>query len=243
MKVFAATAAALICSAAAYSDSSIHPQPVSDALAMTHDASNEAVWRFNVRVSMDDHSMDVGFNGALEDGAQWTLLSPASPEDLVDDLSDMWTDMITPDDSENADDGDGGGLSIGSDGGLFFTAETASMVAGNVQRMAGGQYSFDPDIDPESEENDSMAEYLDGELALASAGHVEQIRIFAPESFKPNPAARIHAFELIMNFQHLDGLPAPVMTSMSTVVDVSALFQRQQQSVRFEFSDVEYIEP
>ncbi|GJL96402.1 MAG: hypothetical protein DHS20C06_02190 [Hyphobacterium sp.] len=243
MKAIAAIAAALMCSAAAFSDSSIYPQPVSDALAMTHDASDEAVWRFTMRVSMNDNSMDVGYDGAQDDGAQWTLLSPASPETLTEDLSDMWMDMITPDDTENAEDGEGVGLSVGSDGGLFFTAETASMIAGNVQRVSGGQYSFDPDIDPESDENDSMAEHLDGELALASAGHVEQIRIFAPESFKPNPAARIHEFELIMDFRQLDGMPAPIMTSMSTVVDVSALFQRQQQSVRFEFSDVEYVEP
>lgn len=243
MKVIAVTAAALICSAAAFSDSSIYPQPVSDALAMTHDASDEAVWRFTMRVSMNDDSMHVGFDGAQADGAQWTLLSPASPDALTGDLSDMWTDMVTPDDTEDAEDREGGGMSIGSDGGLFFTVETASMIAGNVQRLSGAQYSFDPDIDPDSDENDSMAAHLDGELALASAGHVEQIRIFAPESFKPNPAARIHEFELVMDFQQLDGLPAPIMTSMSTVVDVSALFQRQQQSVRFEFSDVEYIEP
>jgi len=240
MRIITATAAALLVSGAAFSDSSLYPQPVSDALTRTHDASDEAVWRFNMRVSMNDDVMVVGFDGAQADGAQWTLLAPETSDALTGDLSDMWADMITPDDN---DDSEEGGLSVGSDGGLFFTAETAAMIAGNVRRVAGNQYSFDPDIDPDSDESDSMVEHLDGELALATTGFIEQIRIFAPESFKPNPAARIHVFELVMDFQQLDNLPAPIMTSMSTVVDVSALFQRQQQSVRFEFSDVEYIEP
>jgi hypothetical protein len=88
-----------------------------------------------------------------------------------------------------------------------------------------------------------MQDHLTGELSLSEQGHVGEMRIFAPESFKPNAAARVHAFEMRMTFEQPDGLPAPVLTSMSTHIDVSALFQRQTQQLDFRFSDVEYVEP
>jgi len=241
MRVIVAAAAALFVSASAISDSSTYPQPLADALVMGYEAPEDAVWRFTMRVSMNEDSMELRFDGAQADGEEWTLLSPSSPDVLPDELSDMWVDMNTPGDGEDEDDGQG--ISVGNGGGLFFTPETASMIAGNVERVSGNGFTFNPDLDPGSEESDSMAENLSGEVSLATAGHVERIRIFAPESFKPNPAARVHEFEMVMDFQLFDELPAPVMTSMSTTVDVSALFQRQQQNVRFEFSDVEYIEP
>jgi len=241
MRVLAAAAAAICFCAPSFSDNSNYPQPLADALAMGYAAPEDAFWRFTLRVSMNETVMDVRFDGAEADGEDWTLLSPASADDLSDELSAMWTDMNTPD--EDSGENEGAGLSIRSGGGLFFSPETARMIAGDVQQASAGGYTFRPDLDPDSDEADSMAEHLSGEIALASSGQVERIRIFAPASFKPNPAARIHEFEMIMNFQTLEGLPAPVMTSMSTVVDVSALFQRQQQSVRFEFSDVEYAEP
>ncbi|QNL18925.1 hypothetical protein HXX25_05935 [Hyphobacterium sp. CCMP332] len=241
MRIIAAAAAALIVSATAFSDTSTYPQPLADALTLGYDAPDDAVWRFNMRVSMNDDAMELRFDGAQADGEEWTLISPASPDSLSGELADMWVDMNTPDDD---DDGDNGrSISLGSGGGLFFTAETARMITGSVERTSGGGYSFSPDLDPDSDEADSMAEHLSGELSVATAGHIERIRIFAPVSFKPNPAARVHEFEMVMDFQRFEGLPAPVMTSMSTVVDVSALFQRQQQNVRFDFSDVEYVEP
>lgn len=239
MRVFAAAAAALFVSATAFSDTSTYPQPLADALSMGYDAPDDAVWRFNMRVSTNDTAMELEFDGTQPDGDEWTLISPADPDALSGELADMWVDMNTPDDEEE----ESRGISVGSGGGLFFTPETASMIAGNVARTSGGGYTFRPDLDPESDEADSMAENLAGEVSLAAAGHVDRIRIHAPVSFKPHPAARVHEFEMTMEFQQLEGLPAPVMTSMSTVVDVSALFQRQQQSVRFEFSDVEYVEP
>jgi len=240
MRIIAATAAALFVSAATFSDTSTYPQPLVDALSMGYEAPDDAVWRFTMRVSMNEAAMELRFDGGQADGEEWTLLSPASPDVLSGELSEMWIDMNTPDDGE---DDERDGISVGSGGGLFFTPETASMIAGNVERVSGGGYTFSPDLDPDSDEADSMAEHMAGELSLAAAGHVDRIRIYAPESFKPNPAARIHEFEMVMDFQTFEGLPAPVMTSMSTVVDVSALFQRQQQNVRFEFSDVEYVEP
>ncbi len=241
MRFISAAVAVLCFPAISFSDSSTYPQPLADALSMGYEAPDDAVWRFTMRVSMNDSVMELGFDGAQADGAEWTLISPSSPESLSDELADMWVDMNTPDDDDDED--NGRSISVGSGGGLFFTPETARMIAGNVERTSGGGYTFSPDLDPESDQADSMAENLAGEISLAPAGHVDRIRIFAPASFKPNPAARVHEFEMVMDFQRFDGLPAPVMTSMSTVVDVSALFQRQQQSVRFDFSDVEYVEP
>jgi len=241
MSVFAA-ALALVAANAAVSDFSTYPQPLADALSRTYEAPDDAVWRFTLEVSLADERMRVRFDGTQPDGQDWTLLSPADPDTLGEELSDMWLDMNTPDDStEEAE----GSVSIGNSG-LFFDAETAAMVAGGVELVEGVtfglSYRFDPALEG-GEGSDGMDEHLAGEVSIAPLGHVQQIRIYAPASFKPNPAARVHEFEMVLGFEQIDGLPAPVMTSMSTNIDVSALFQRQQQNLAFHFSDVEYMEP
>ncbi|MEE2525153.1 hypothetical protein V0U79_02160 [Hyphobacterium sp. HN65] len=242
MKWVCSAVALLVTSAAYSSDLSTYPQPLADALSRTYEAPETAVWRFTLDIDVAGETMQVRFDGTQPDGADWTLVSPANADALDGELAEMWSDMNTAnDDEEEAD----GSVSIGRSG-LFFDAETAAMIAGDVELVEGVtfglSYRFQPVLET-GEENDGMDEFLDGEVRIAPLGHVDQIRIFAPRSFKPHPAARIHSFEMLLGFEQIEGLPAPVMTSMSTQVDVSALFQRQQQDLSFRFSDVEYVEP
>lgn len=238
MTILQAAAIAALMTSAVHADNSSFPEPLADALAMTYETPENAHWRFVLDITTGDETLSVRFDGSRPDGEDWSLISPADPETLNEDLSEIWVEMNTPNDAEQAE----GGSSIGTDG-LFFDAESALLVAGGVRSLGSGRYAFTPNLDPGSEEADPMQEHLSGELSLADAGHVGEIRIFAPESFKPNAAARIHAFEMVMTFDHHDGLPAPIMTSLSTHVEVSALFQRQQQRMAMRFSDVEYVEP
>lgn len=243
MNWFFSAAGALLVSSAAYSsDFSAYPQPLAEALAITYESPEDAVWHFTMDVTVQGDSMRVRFDGSQPDGSDWTLLSPSDPDALPEALADIWEDMNTPrEEGEEAE----GGVSIGGDG-LFFDGETAAMVSGGIELIEGAAapaYRFIPDLNPGEEEEDVMEEHLSAELTIAPAGYVQTIRIFAPESFKPNPAARVHTFEMAMEFDQVDGLPAPILTRMTTDVEVSALFQRQEQSIEFRFSDVEYVEP
>lgn len=237
-------AAALGLASTAHADFSSYPQPLADALERTYDASDSAVWHFTMEVTIEGEQMRVRFDGTQPDGADWALLFPDHPDDLSAPLADIWTDMNTPDDGEEDD--NSGSVSIGA-GGLFFDTDTAAIIAGDVvqapSEARGLRYDFRPDLNPGEEDNDVMEDHLAGQVDVSPAGHVSRIRIFAPESFKPNPAARVHTFEMHMEFEQIEDLPAPIMTLMSTDVEVSALFQRQSQSIQFRFSDVEYTAP
>lgn len=234
-----AAAAAVLLASAVHADMTSYPEPLADALAMTYEAPEEAHWRYVMQVTMNDASMQVRFDGSQPDGEQWQLVAPASEDGLADILVDVWQDLNQPDaEDENA----GDGISINATEGLFFSSDTADVVAGDVVSTGTNQFTFRPDLGSD-EEDDAMRSFMTGELSLAPAGHVDQIRVFAPESFKPHVAARVHAFEMVIRFDRIEGLPAPIMTLLSTEIDISAMFQRQQQAVRFEFSDVEYVEP
>ncbi|WP_420432040.1 hypothetical protein [Hyphobacterium sp.] len=238
MTILQAAAMAALMASAVHADNLSYPEPLADALAMTYETPEDAHWRFVVDITAADQTLSARFDGSRPDGEDWTLISPTDPATLNDELSEIWVDMNTPNEAEPAE----GDSSIGR-GGLFFDAESALMVDGEVRPLGSGRYAFAPNLDPGSDEDDLMQEHLSGELSLADAGHVGEIRIFAPESFKPNAAARIHTFEMVMTFDRQDGLPAPIMTSLSTHVEVSALFQRHQQRMAMRFSDVEYVEP
>ncbi|WP_421791963.1 hypothetical protein [Hyphobacterium sp.] len=231
-------AAVLGLSAPAFADYSSFPQPLAQALELAQDSPEGAVWRFTFHITIDGEEMTARFDGTQPDGADWTLLSPASADELSDPLAEIWTDMNTVDDAEEADDG----VSIGADG-LFFDEDAASMVSGGIEELGDGRYAFRPNLDPDAEEPDPMADNMTGEVALSANGYINELRIFAPESFKPNAAARVHTFEMRMTFDQLEGFPAPIMISMATDIEVSALFQRQSQSLEFRFSDVEYTAP
>jgi hypothetical protein len=91
-------------------------------------------------------------------------------------------------------------------------------------------------------EEAEMAEHLTGVLTVSEdPARVQQISIYAEESFKPNFAVRVNAFELRQIYQQIEGLPAPVMTRMVQHVEASAAFQTFEQGVEIEFSEIEYL--
>lgn len=231
-------AAALLIATPAFANTTDVPQPLAQALELAQESPEGAIWRYTLDIIIDGEEMTARFDGSQPDGADWTLLSPASPDDLNNALGEIWTDMNTPDDGEEAE----RGISIGRDG-LFFDVNAARIVSGDIRDLGAGRYGFAPNMNPDSDDSDAMADHMTGELVLSGLGHIEQVRVFAPESFKPNSMARVHTFEMRMTFDQVEGLPAPIMTSMATEIDVSAMFQRQTQSLHFRFSDVEYTAP
>ena len=150
---------------------------------------------------------------------------------MSDDLRSVWEDIMDP--SEDEDEG----------GGLFFSSSDLDYQPGSFMPIGseGGArvYGFSPVVDADGMD---LSEYLRGEMAIsASPERVQQIRIFAEESFKPNFAVRINAFEMTQDFVQLEGLPAPVMQRMVQRLEGSAAFQTFEQTLEIEFSEIEYL--
>lgn len=232
------------------------PPLVREALGAAHDGGEDDVWRFTMTADYGETgAFTARFDSSRPENARWTLIEPASPDSMSEALREEWIDLSTPDeeDADEAADADGeengGSFSIGGEGsGLFFGSDAIGMIAGDFgePRQTRGRtvYTFAPSLaDDEADEGeaDAFSRFLAGELTVAQADpFVERIRIHAPASFKPHPAARVHEFEMVMEFARVGGLPAPVLSGFSTRIDLSALFQRQTQTVRFTFNDVEY---
>lgn len=232
------------------------PPLVRQALGTAHEGHEDDIWRFTMTADYGDAGrFSARFDSTRPEGERWTLVSPASAEAMSEALRDHWIDLSTPDededagDSESADEEDSGtSFGIGGGGsGLFFSAETAEMIGGDLAqlRRSGGRaaYTFQPRMsdDEDGGDADDFGRFLSGELTVTESDpFVERLRIHAPASFKPHPAARVHSFEMVMEFARVEGLPGPILQSFATDVDVSALFQRQTQAFRFTFSDVEY---
>ena len=237
------------------------PDLVRTALSAGFEAEEGAIWRYTMRADFGEPGSFTGrYDGSRPEAEQWTLVSPSSLDQMSDELRDSWQDMIAPDDEpeegeegeESEESGGGASFSFSSDGsGLFFTADSADIIGGDVREVRSEtgrvHYTFRPDM-AEGENADSedaaFNEHVAGELIVAQSDpFIESIRVFAPESFKPHFLARIHEFELVLEFVRQPGLPAPVLSRVTTRVEASALGQQISQGISFQFSDVEYIAP
>lgn len=229
--MFATTALSLLVFGAAITlDDTALPQPVAEALSASVNDGQRDDWRFSISITSGETAVLGRFDGTLPEDEQWTLISP-SQEEMDDELRAIWEDIIDP--SEDEDEGSG----------LFFSTSDFEYEPGslNLLESNGGlsHFTFTPVLDAEEAE---MAEHLTGVLTVSDdPARVQQIRIYAEESFKPNFAVRVNAFELRQYYQQFEGLPAPVMTRMVQHVEASAAFQTFEQGVEIEFSDIEYL--
>lgn len=206
------------------------PAPLAQAISASNIEDSRDNWRFRVTVTTDEGEMRGQFDGTALEGQQWTLLHPAEAE-LEGTLLEIWEDIQT--DEDDAED----------DGGLFFQGDDFEYVPGSIASLGGPdsglRYQFAPQMD---EDEAAFAEFVSGEVLLGGEEpHVQQIRIFATESFKPNVAVRVNAFEMVQEFALIDGLPAPVMSRMSQTIAGSAAFQSFEQNVDIRFEDIEFI--
>lgn len=229
--MFATTALSLLVfGAAATLDDPDLPSPVVEALSASVDDGHRDNWRFRMSISTGEGQLVGHFDGAQTQGQQWTLVSPAE-DALDDDLRAIWEDVIDP--SEDEDEGSG----------LFFSTSDFDYEPGtmNLIEAAGGlsHFAFTPVI----ETNDmDFSDHLTGVLTISDdPALVHEVRIYAEESFKPNFAVRINAFEIRQVYTQIEGLPAPVMTRSVQQFEASAAFQTMEQAVEIEFSDIEYL--
>ncbi len=207
------------------------PAALEAALPAAELTDNRENWRFAITVTTDEGVMQGRFDGAAAEDARWSLISPAEDE-LDGTLLEIWEDMRTPDDDRE------------DDGGLLFKREDFEFVPGSVSVISETAEAYRYSFAPQMDEGDAaaFADYVQGEVIVrADQPEIQQIRIFATESFKPNVAIRVNEFEMIQEFETLEGMDAPVMTGMRQSLSGSMAFQRFEQSVEIRFEDIEHI--
>ncbi|MBR9826234.1 MAG: hypothetical protein GYB36_10600 [Alphaproteobacteria bacterium] len=184
-------------------------------------------WRFRITVEMDDSVFVGRFDGSSPEGEQWELVSP-SLDQMSEDQSEIWSELIEPVSGED-------------EGGLFLMRSDLDYTPGSFnlieESASQARFSFTPEL---GEDEAAFAEFVTGEMIVdTQAENLEQVRIFAVESFKPNVAIRINEFEVIQEFDRIEGLPAPVMTRMSQSVTGSMAFRQFSQQVDIRFDEIE----
>jgi len=204
------------------------------ALDRTVPQDRDEDWRFTLTFTGAEGELVARFDGTRAEGERWQLVSPAEA-DLTEGQREVWDEIVTRRDDADAD-----------DGGLFFSRDDARFQPGtldlHLQDADDVTYRFDPVLDAEDEEDAAFAEYLNGEITVGRhEPGVRHVRLWAPESFKPNFAVRVRRFELVQEFADLDGLPAPVMVRMSQNIAGHAAFRSFEESFEIGFSDIEYL--
>ena len=201
------------------------------ALGRTVAGDNDADWRFLLTFTGSIGEIVGRFDGAQPEADRWTLVSPTEAE-LTDEQRAIWNDVITNDDE--------------GDGGLIFDGEDALFLPGTVdlhlQDADDVTYRFQPQFDAEDEEEAAFAEYLRGEITVGRREPgVRHLRLYAPQSFKPNFAIRVNRFELEQEFAEMADLPAPVLVRIRQNIEGSAAFQTFQEGFEIGFSEIEYL--
>lgn len=234
LAVAAALAAILPLAVAQADDAATSPlQPLESALERSVSADRDDDWRFVMTVTRGEGELVARFDGSRPEDERWSLVSPAEA-DLGDGLRALWEDLRSDDDE---DDGEGG---------LFFSREDALFRPGSVdlhvQDADDVTYRFQPEFDEDDADNAPFADYLQGEITVGrDRPGVRQMRLWAPESFKPNFAIRVNRFELVQEFAELEGMPAPVLVRMSQNVSGRAAFQTFEEGFEIGFSEIEYL--
>ncbi|MFP4520110.1 MAG: hypothetical protein ACLFQ5_11720 [Oceanicaulis sp.] len=169
-----------------------------------------------------------------EEPPRYTLLEP-DEEALSEDQRGLWNDFLDPESD-----------AFRGENGLLAPLDLRAVV-GETARLKREEgtllvYSFDPAAMPGGgmdDGMDAMTEHLQGEIAIdGESGRPDWLRLFAAESFKPNFAIRVHAFDVRQTFVHEPALEGPRLARSDMVFEVSAAFRRARESLTMEFSNL-----
>ncbi|WP_323761454.1 hypothetical protein [Maricaulis sp.] len=212
------------------SDDPVHPI-LGPVLSRGDIETEESEWRYVVTLTNEDGVMVGRFDGTQPDDERWQLVSPARDQ-LSDTQLRMWSGL------QRRDDVDEGPYS-----GLFFSADDSDIAPGSLALDEESSdplvFRFQPRMD---DEDPAIVENLRGALTiLREPGTVIQVRIWAPDSFKPHMAVRVNTFEFVEEFTVFDGIPAPVRTRLTQQVSGRAAFQVFEQNFEMTFTEIEYL--
>jgi|GEM_PF-1345986 len=203
------------------------------ASAVESDSDGRENWRFMAEADTIDGPLILRFNGGqlgVRNG--WSLETP-SEDELTSVQRSSYTEIISPDEEED------------DAGGLFLASDAVELIGGEIRLLSQTEaeltYTFSPYLGTD-EMDAAIAHHLIGEVTVWRDGSgPARIRLHAPERFRPHPIVRIDVFDLVMEFQHIEGLTAPVMRRLSSRVEGSAAFQDISEVTEMAFTEIEYL--
>ncbi len=216
------------------------PGPLERALSQT--PPEAAPERIALRMTVNDQSILVEIRPDGDGPSSYTLLLPEDEAALTEEQAEMWAGFQ---DDEDAPDADGERYSVG-------TLDTGAMRdaiggAATLLRDEAGTlvYGFAPQsLLGQGEDDGALQGLLDaltGEVEVAADhGHVSAMRFMLTAPFKPNFAARIHAFSLEQRYVHEPAIGGPRFAGMTMNMAGSAVFQPFDQTMAIDLVSVRY---
>jgi hypothetical protein len=192
-------------------------------------------WSFLRTVTVGEESFTATFDPSRPADEVWSLASPASEDALSRELRGAYRGMR---DETDAD------LELVFGGDPEEEVELRDQIEGLAllsEDAIRAVFSFAPGgalLGPgDGGEAPGWVRHLSGELTVAKAAPViETLRVFAPESFKPVPVARIDEMELVTRFAEIEpGGPVATVSIHIRAVG-NALFRAVDQSMLMEHS-------
>jgi hypothetical protein len=206
------------------------PDELDAALPLDPERPPEGGWMM-IRVTAGEGSVTVRGERHPERPTVYTLAEPASEDDLSEDQRALWESMRPqPDAQERHEPRTQVSLSLDP-----ITVRALLGGEARLLREADGErvYGFQPaKLDPMGSAPDFIDRFS-GEVALRE-GAVSWMRIYARRSFKPSRAVRVTRHEIRMDYEPDPRFEMPVMRSMRTMVEGSAMFQSFEQGMTME---------
>jgi len=197
-------------------------------------------WAFTQTITRDDVALSIRFDPSLPEGERWMLLAPVE-DALTKEQRAIFRDVV----EDQAPDVE---VVVGADGeGFDLTGSFGVDVALLREDAREAVFRFSPrngvslsggGDDGEDEQNVDVAEHLTGEIIVTKDGPTLQtIHVYATESFKPHPVARVSRLDVIMTFAEIE--PGGPLALVSTTNEVAgrALFQPFEESFQIVNSD------
>lgn len=202
-------------------------------------------WAFTQTITRDNVALSIRFDPSLPEGERWVLLAPVE-DALTKEQRSIFRDVA----EDQAPDVE---VVVGADGEGFDVTDSFGVDVAMLREDAReAVFSFSPrngvslsggGDDGEDQQSVDVAEHLTGEITVTKDGPTQDgptlqtIHVYATESFKPHPVARVSRLDVIMTFAEIEpGGPLALVSTTNEVVG-RALFQPFEESFQVVNSD------
>ncbi|WP_019961609.1 hypothetical protein [Woodsholea maritima] len=228
--IIAGLASALVLSVSAYAQL---PAPLEAAISRTAPAGVRSV-AANVEMATSGERIVARVTEYEVGQSEYQLLHPMSEAQLSDVQRELWDELRTDEEEDKDED---------SDTLLMSENEMRELIGtrADLVRQDGGLdvYAFRPQSLGDDEDDAAIVAFLHGEIAL-SGDNVAWMRLYAPESFKPNFLTRINRFDIHYRYEPVDNFNTVRLAGLTQHVVASAMGQNVDTQIEMAFSDVEY---
>ena len=228
----------MLLASALFALSAALPQPLEQALTIQVDETELSTGHFRVTEGPARIEFRVVYDDQRQ--AELTLLAPAETA-MTEAEVELW-EAWQGDDEADGEEEDS------SFDGAYNVENLRASIGGEVSELGREDgllvYAFTPLSLFSAEDGDGserIVQHLTGRVAVdETAGHIAWIEYSAPESFKPNMAARIETFMMRVSFGREASAEAPRMEELAFEIEGSAAFQPFSQNSRIELISAEF---